>query len=219
MTRANELRTRTDVANAFVRTGSARVIVPIIVVLAIGRLMLGEWGRGDLAMAITIVAMTGTVEWVIHRYLLHAPPQAWISRRLGTGAGHREHHLDPPELRWLLLRGIDAAMFLAALTVFSAAWSIPLAWVVGGNVGPSYLTAVALTALGLGRYEWTHLLIHSAHRPRSSYYARLAANHRRHHYRNERYWLGVTSNSGDRLLRTLPSAVDDVVRSETARTL
>ena len=219
MTRANELRTRTEVANAFARTGSARVIVPVVVLLAIARLMLGEWGRGDLAMAIIIVAMTGTVEWVIHRYLLHAPPQAWTSRRLGTGTGHREHHLDPPELQWLLLRGIDAAVFLAALAVFSATWSIPLAWVLGGNLGPSYLTAVALTAFGLGHYEWTHLLIHSAHRPRSSYYARLAANHRRHHYRNERYWLGVTSNSGDRLLRTLPSAADDVARSETARTL
>jgi hypothetical protein len=47
----------------------------------------------------------------------------------------------------------------------------------------------------------------------------LARNHRRHHYRNERYWLGVTSNAGDRLMRTLPKADDDVPRSETARTL
>ena len=42
---------------------------------------------------------------------------------------------------------------------------------------------------------------------------------RLHHYRNENYWLGVSSNTGDRLLRTLPKHKTDVPLSETARTL
>jgi hypothetical protein len=73
--------------------------------------------------------------------------------------------------------------------------------------------------VALAHYEWTHLLVHSRYRPKSRFYARLSRNHRLHHFRNERYWLGVTSNSGDRILRTLPRAKTDVPLSETARTL
>ena len=61
--------------------------------------------------------------------------------------------------------------------------------------------------------------MHTRYRPSSRLYARLARNHRLHHFRNERYWLGVTSNSGDRILRTLPRSKTDVPLSDTARTL
>jgi sterol desaturase/sphingolipid hydroxylase (fatty acid hydroxylase superfamily) len=82
----------------------------------------------------------------------------------------------------------------------------PVAWLIGGRIVPSCLTAITLAAIGLAHYEWTHLLVHTAYRPRTRYYARLDRNHRRHHYRNEHYWLGVTSNLGDRIMRTLPAA-------------
>jgi H+/Cl- antiporter ClcA len=219
MTRSNELGTRGEIAVAFARTSSARVIMPVVAALAVARAFVGSWGRGDLAAVVVIVALTGPVEWVIHLFILHAAPTAWTSRRLGTGSGHREHHLDPPDMKWLLLRGIDAAVFLLMLAVFAAMWSIPMAVVIRAAVWPTYVSALLLTAAGLAHYEWTHLLVHSSYRPRSRYYSRLARNHRRHHYRNERYWLGVTSNAGDRLMRTLPKADDDVPRSETARTL
>ena len=71
----------------------------------------------------------------------------------------------------------------------------------------------------MAHYEWVHLLVHTRYRPRSRYYRRLARNHRLHHYRNEDYWLGVTSNLGDRLLRTYPTHKTDVPLSPTARTL
>jgi hypothetical protein len=219
MVRSNELVTRREVASAFVDTASARVILPVVALLAVVRLITGDWGWGDIAATLAVVALTGPAEWVIHLYLLHASPEAWSSRRLGTGSGHREHHLDPPDLKWLLLRGVDAAVFLVMLAIFAAAWSVPLALLIGDRSWPIYLTAVTLTAAGLGHYEWTHLLVHSGYHPTSRYYARLARNHRRHHYRNERYWLGITSNLGDRLMRTLPKADADVARSETARTL
>jgi len=111
------------------------------------------------------------------------------------------------------------AVFLVLLAVVTAAWAPPLAWLVGGSAWPSLLTAFTVTAAGLGHYEWTHLLVHTAYRPSSRYYARLARNHRRHHYRNERYWLGVTSNLGDRIMRTYPSSAGAVPVSGTARTL
>ncbi|MGH9132526.1 MAG: sterol desaturase family protein [Ilumatobacteraceae bacterium] len=217
--RATDLTTKRAVAGAFVLGGSARVLLPVVAVLVTIRLALGGWGRGDVAVLLAVIAITGFVEWFIHLLVLHASPDAWTSRRLGTGAGHRNHHLDPPELRWLMLPAADAAIFVVVLAIFSATWAVPLAWAIGGAVVESAVTAIALAAIGLAHYEWTHLLIHSAYRPRSGYYARLARNHRLHHYRNERYWLGISSNLGDRALRTLPADRSAVPLSETARTL
>ncbi len=217
--RATELASKRAILAAFARTGSARVIAPVVAVLVTARVLAGGWGRGDVIVVLGLLVVAGPLEWWIHRTLLHASPDAWTSRRLGTGSGHREHHLDPPELRWLLLRTVDAAVFLVVLAVGAAAVAVPVALLAGGDPARATLTAVALTSAGLLHYEWTHLLVHTAYRPRTRSYARLARNHRRHHYRNERYWLGVTSNLGDRLLGTLPAADDDVPRSPTARSL
>jgi hypothetical protein len=217
--RSTGLATKRDAARAFVASGSAHVLLPVVAILVGLRLVVGDWGRGDVAVALAVVVQTGFVEWFIHLFVLHAPADAWTSRRLGTGSGHRQHHLDPPDLQWLLLPPLDAAIFLAVLGVWSVAWAVPLAWAIGGNVVASTLTAVALAAIGLAHYEWTHLLAHAAYRPTSRYYARLARNHRWHHYRNERYWLGVTSNLGDRVLHTLPADRRAVPLSDTARTL
>ena len=67
-------------------------------------------------------------------------------------------------------------------------------------------------------YEWTHHLIHSSYRPRHRYYRSIWRAHRLHHYRNERYWFGVTVNLADHVLRTFP-ARDEVPLSPTARSL
>ncbi len=217
--RSSDLPTKRAVAAAFVASGSAHVLLPVVAILVGLRLVIGEWGRGDVAVALAVVLLTGFVEWFIHLFVLHAAADAWTSRRLGTGSGHRQHHLDPPDLTWLLLPPRDAAIFVVVLGAWSAAWAVPLAWAIGGNVAASTVTALALAAIGLAHYEWTHLLAHAAYRPTSRYYARLARNHRWHHYRNERYWLGVTSNLGDRVLRTLPADRGAVPLSDTARTL
>jgi hypothetical protein len=219
MTRANELATKRAALAAFVRTGSAQVMLPTVAVLLAVRLLVGQWGRGDIVVLVGVVIATGPLEWFIHKYLLHADASSWSSRTLGTGSGHRQHHLDPPELQWLLLRAVDAAVVTVILAVSAVAVAAPMAWVIGANVVPTCLSAIALAAVGLAHYEWTHLLVHTSYRPRTRYYARLDRNHRRHHYRNEHYWLGVTSNLGDRIMRTLPAADDQVPRSDTARTL
>ena len=54
--------------------------------------------------------------------------------------------------------------------------------------------------------------------PRRGYYQRLVKNHRRHHFKNERYWYGVTMLGGDRLLGTGPEPAA-VPTSATARSL
>jgi hypothetical protein len=223
VTRANTLTTKRATARTFATTGSGQVVVPVVLAALALRAVLGAagwaWGWADLVMAVVVVVMTGPVEWVLHRHVLHAPVESFTTRRLGLGLGHRQHHLDPPEMQWLMLRGIEMAIFLGILAVFTVLWSLPLAWALGGGLVGPFLTAFVFTAAAAGHYEWTHLLVHTAYRPRSRYYARLARNHRRHHYRNEHYWLGVTSNLGDRLMHTLPAGDDSVPRSETARSL
>jgi hypothetical protein len=219
MLRSNQLTTRRETAAAYVRQASAQVLIGASVVLVAARLLIGGFGRGDLIAPAVTIAITGTVEWIIHKHLLHAPESSWAGRTLGTGTGHREHHLDPTHLEWLLLRGNDAAVFVTAFGVVTAAWSLPLMWVTGSTLLGPFVTAWACAAIGLAHYEWVHLLVHTRYRPRSRYYSRLARNHRLHHYRNEHFWLGVTSNSGDRLLRTFPKHKTDVPLSDTARSL
>lgn len=53
-------------------------------------------------------------------------------------------------------------------------------------------------------YEWIHFLIHTRVQPRLGYYQRLWRDHRLHHFKNERFWYGVTRLEGDRLLGTAP---------------
>ena len=217
--RADEIGSKRATASVYLGRGSARVLIAATILLAAARVVVGDFGRGDLIVLGATVVIAGPIEWIIHRYLLHAPDDAWTSRTLGTGFGHRRHHLDPPDVDWLMLRGVDAGVFLVAFGAVTAAWTQPLMWVSGsGRVGP-FLTGWGLAALGLAHYEWVHLLVHTRYRCTSRYYSRLARNHRLHHFRNEHYWLGVTTNSGDRLLRTYPRRRSDVPLSDTARTL
>ena len=165
------------------------------------------------------LVLVGPVEWVLHLFLLHAPDDSRRMSVLGTGSGHREHHLDPLNIGWILLGGVDALVFLVLIAIWTAAWSLPLLWLVGSISLGAYLTALLAAYVSLAHYEWVHLLVHTRYRAKTRYYRRLTTNHRLHHYRNERYWLGVTTNSGDRLFRTYPKGKSDVPLSETARTL
>lgn len=217
--RADALSTKRATLVAFVRRGSAQVFAAVALAALTSRLFVGDIGVADGVVVAAALVAVGPVEWVIHRYLLHADESAWTSRRLGTGTGHRRHHLDPADLDWLLLAGTDAAISIALFGLGAAAVSVPFASLVGASGLGVFLTAWACAAIALLHYEWVHLLVHTRYRCRTRYYRRLARNHRLHHYRNERFWLGVTTNSGDRLGGTLPAHKGDVPLSDTARTL
>jgi len=181
--------------------------------------VVGDFGWFDLLVVVATVVLAGPLEWVIHLGLLHAPEDSVRMVKFRTGTGHRRHHLDPQDVGWALLSWNDALIFVVMLLAWSALWSIPVALVVGVSVLPAVTMAWFLAVISLGHYEWTHLLVHTKYRPKTRYYKRLAKNHRLHHYRNEHYWLGVTSNLGDRALQTLPADKGDVPLSETARNL
>lgn len=217
--RSSDLTTKRLIAAEFLRHGSTRVLMVAVAGAAVARLVVGSWSLADLAAAAAVIAAIGITEWMIHLYLLHAPDDSFRMRVLQTGTGHREHHLDPNHVGWLMLGTVDALVFAPMIAGYIALMVVPLLWLTGSAVLAPYLSALTVAFLSLLHYEWTHLLVHSRYRPRTKYYARLARNHRLHHYRNERYWLGVTSNTGDRLLRSLPANKTDVPLSETARTL
>lgn len=218
--RADELVTLRDVARTFVAHRSPQVMaIGIVVAVALRLGVGGGFGWADLAVAVVTLALTGVVEWFIHLFLLHAPEDSIRMTKFDTGTNHRKHHLDPPSVQWLMLCWKDVIVFQVMLAVWNLTWPIVLALAFGAPIVATYLSAVLGAYLMLAHYEWTHLLAHTRYRPKLPYYRRLAQNHRLHHFRNEHYWLGVTSNVGDRLLRTLPASKSDVPLSDTARTL
>lgn len=217
--RSDEIRSRPELARTYVSHRSPQVMLVAVSAVAIVRVAIGGVSWGDLVVVAATAVLLGFVEWVLHLYLLHAPEESRRMQTFKTGAGHREHHLDPNNVGWILLSGIDALVFAVLIAAWTAAWSLPLLWLVGGPLLAPYVTALLVAYLSLAHYEWVHLMVHTRVRPRTRYYRRLASNHRLHHYRNEHYWLGVTSNLGDRVLGTYPSSKSDVPLSETARTL
>jgi sterol desaturase/sphingolipid hydroxylase (fatty acid hydroxylase superfamily) len=96
--------------------------------------------------------------------------------------------------------------------------SFPIHALIGGDRVAGMLTGMVAAYAILGAYEWCHFLIHSPYVPRGRHYSAIRRSHRLHHYKNERYWFGVTSNLGDRVIGTNPDPAA-VKRSTTARDL
>ena len=113
-----------------------------------------------------------------------------------TSRSHRMHHEDPHHLDMILLGPLEATALLVLVPIVASVFFLlPLglhatmtAWVMGYAL--------------VGIYEWTHFLIHTAHRPRSRYYRSIWRGHRLHHFKNERYWHGITNTVSDRVLGT-----------------
>jgi sterol desaturase/sphingolipid hydroxylase (fatty acid hydroxylase superfamily) len=95
--------------------------------------------------------------------------------------------------------------------------SWPLALTGGSHVG-LWLTLMMVSCVLVATYEWCHFLIHTPYRPRSRYYRNIWRSHRLHHFKNENFWFGVSSDAADRVLGTSPDQVR-VPKSETVRTL
>jgi hypothetical protein len=195
---------------------AAGIIVTLAVRIALGGV---SWRDAVAAAAMLVIYPFG--EWAIHVYLLHLKPFAFRGKRveLATAKAHREHHEQPNDLNLILLAPSEAValMFLAVPVVPALAGAaIALA---GGDVPyGALLTGVLAGQALVAVYEWTHFLIHTAHRPRSRYYRSIWRNHRLHHFKNEHYWHGITNTIGDRALGTYPDQ-SQIRRSRTARSL
>jgi hypothetical protein len=174
------------------------------------RLAAGGWSWWDLLVPAVVLALEPFIEWVVHVSLLHFRPRALGPWRIEpyVARKHRAHHADPKDPALVFVPLPDLLLLTAAATALPLLLApAALAWTVTLSI------LAMLTA-----YEWIHFLIHTPYRPRHAPYRALWRAHRNHHYRNERYWFGVTTHLGDRVLGTFPPRAAVPV-SDTARTL
>ena len=208
-----------DCARAFFRFRSPRVLAAFLVLFVAARVAVGEWSWLDLAAAATLIALQPFTEWLIHVSLLHSKP-----RKLGpwtidlpTARMHRWHHREPTLLEAVLIPGSLIAGFLVPIGLVMWLLSWPWALLGASHLGV-WLTLLIVSVLLTATYEWSHFLIHTPYRPRTRYYRTIWRSHRLHHFKNEHYWFGVSSDAADRVLGTNPDH-RTVPKSETVKTL
>jgi hypothetical protein len=209
-----------DVARAFARHGSPKLIVTAFAAALAARLTLGNYSWRDAVIPLALIACEPLTEWVIHVYLLHARPIRIGRRRYDLLAAreHRAHHAAPAELDGVLVPTYALLLFVPAIAAVLYGLSFALHLLLGGDRVAWWLSGLLVGYSILFTYEWCHILIHSPYRPRGRYYKVIWTNHRLHHFKNEHYWFGVTSNLGDAVLHTNP-VQSTVPRSPTAQTL
>lgn len=201
----------------FIRRPGPLMMVGGLAAAGAARAKVRRFGRADLAVGATVLAVEPFTEWCIHRFVLHAPVRRVHGRTVDIGAGHRNHHRDPDDLDIALVPPVQIVAFWGLIAAEVAL--VGRAVRRGKGDLASTLTGVAIAYGALVNYEWTHYLVHTSYKPKSAWFRRVRANHRLHHWRNEHYWLGVTSNLADRVLGTLPAAPNAVSLSETAHRL
>ncbi len=148
-------------------------------------------------------------EWLLHKYILHGKnANESESKQKYMNRLHRDHHRYPSQVDLLF-------------APLSAGLSIPIQFFVVGSVLTLnltigiYLAFVSMTYYLF--YEWIHLAHHvETYRPSTKWGKSLKTSHLLHHYKNENYWWGVTSNLGDRILKTFPKS-GDVQKSTTVK--
>jgi len=191
-----------DAARIFSRYASPRIMVGFAVYAIAYRIWVGGFTMWDVGLVSLQVALQPLTEWLIHVFVLHARPRRVGSVTLDTRLAHdhRAHHVDPHEPRWWFIPVLSGIGVFVGVAVFSHL-------VLPRGLAATFILTSVLIALA---YEWTHFLCHSTYKPRSRYLKFLVRHHRLHHFKNERYWMGVTLVGGDRLLGTLvsPRVVD-----------
>ncbi len=196
----------------FIRYSSPALLILLTAAALVVRLALGHFTLWDLVLPAAILAVQPLVEWLIHTFVLHFKPRSVLGLKLDLHAArlHRAHHRAPWQLSLIFIPKLTGVIGLA---LAAAGWYL---------VAPTpYLFATAmLSTLAMAlTYEWIHYLTHTNYLPRTEFYRKRWRYHRLHHFKNEHYWLGVTSNLGDRLLGTFPKDPKKVEKSKTTRTL
>jgi sterol desaturase/sphingolipid hydroxylase (fatty acid hydroxylase superfamily) len=163
-----------------------------------------------LALAVLLgLALIPPIEYVSHRFGLHAKPSRypWLARI--QARIHYDHHRDPNRLEWLF-----APLWL--LGPLATGYGL-LYWLLSGD-GPWARAMVLGNLIGFLWYEWVHYRAHTPSQPRTSYGRWIKKIHLWHHFLNEDYWFGVTSPVVDMLVGTFPNP-ETVPRSATVRDL
>jgi hypothetical protein len=204
----------------FIDHFSPRAVLAALAMALGARIVVGQWSWRDALVPFGVLAAQPFVEWLIHKYLLHMPAFKLFGRRIELYGSiqHRNHHRSPSDLDRVLLKPIEVVSFAVQIAISAPLMMWAFVAALGGKLLPLSLTAIMLSYLGLFRYEWSHFLIHTPYVPKTRWYQGIWRNHRLHHFKHEGYWMGVSSNLGDRVLGTNPDQ-RTVPKSPTARTL
>lgn len=192
-------RTAGQAFRVYWRHLSPWILLMVLIVLALLRWREGAASWRDLVAGLLVWATFPVTEWMVHRYMLHYQPRRILGRTVDfyLPRTHRRHHAEPWNLQWVFVPLHVYPLILIPLGV---------AVLLAGSWRPELLS-VGITYLVLGlHYEWTHYLTHINWCPPVVYYQRRVREHRLHHFRNEKFWWGVSMGLGDRLFGTAPQA-------------
>ena len=201
-----------DARREFWKHPSPWIIAATLLAALAARVAVGDWQITDAIVPVVMIAGFPFLEWVIHVFILH-----WRPRRVGgvtvdplLARKHREHHVDPRDVPLIFIP------WQSLLWVVATEIAITLLAFPRPGMGLTFLAFLAV--LGIG-YEWSHYLIHSDYKPKTSVYRAIWRHHRLHHFKNEHYWFTVTSaGTADRVLRTSPAPAT-VATSATVKNL
>ncbi len=204
-------RTAPEAVRTFFSYTSPRVLLVLVTLALAARLYLGQYRLLDLGIALAIFAYWPINEWLIHVLILHHKPRTVLGRRWDyfVAHKHRKHHRDPWHLPLVFIPEHIFPLSIPAL--------VGLSWLVTPDLSTAATFLLVYLAFSL-HYEWVHYLAHIAWCPSLSYYQRRVREHRLHHFRNEKYWWGVSLGMGDRLFGTYGTH-DSVPKSDTTGTL
>ena len=132
------------------------------------------------------------VEYLLHRYVLHA---RWLYKNRFTARLwkriHFDHHQDPQRLDVLFGSPSNT---LPAIVIFT----LPLGYAVNG--WPGFLIAFATGTVIFSCYEFCHCVQHLNYVPDNAWLRRIKKHHMAHHFHNETGNFGITSPVIDRLV-------------------
>ncbi len=147
-------------------------------------------------------------EYLVHRFVYHALAGTRAGKSLS--ANHVSHHGDPESLDYLF----NDPKFSVSLGVVYFLVALALTRDIGSAAVFSFGNYLALAY-----YEWVHFAAHRpGARPWTLWGRWMKRLHLLHHYKNERYWFGVTSPVFDVTMGTWADA-ESTAKSATVRTL
>lgn len=159
-----------------------------------------------LAVAVTLIIYP-LVEYVLHRWVLHA---RWPYKSRWTAKAwkrvHYDHHQNPHDLSVLF-----GALYTSLPTILLI--TLPLGWLVAGPPGAaaSLTTGVVIFAV----YEFCHCVQHLPFTPGNRWLRDIKKRHLAHHFHNEQGNFGITNGIWDRVFGTFYGQMKEIERSPT----
>ncbi len=193
-----------QICRHFIQLPSGQLLVLLVIASLTLRLYVGNFRWSDALLILATSLAWPFIEWFIHLVVLHFTPTEVGPFRIGpitiprfpldltVAKIHRAHHLHPWKLDHVMVPIRTYGVSLPANLLFWFGLFEPAQALTG-------LTMIFIFGL---HYEFVHLMAHCRWKPPLGYYRRRWRNHRLHHCKSEKHWLGVTMFLGDTVFGT-----------------